>query len=237
MVQQRSGLHWAGLTTALSVAAGLLLLAAGHAPAAAGDAFVTTPAKVGGNNAVAEPRWKSGRATVFWVGESETEDNDHIANHKSAWDAKWVEHFGGIDDPDDRCEFVPCGFKPKENPFYVALPYDDMEEDGRRKAVNTFIPWDKPGAKQSLLKNRWIAIRANNVTCYAQWQDVGPFEKDDADYVFGDASQPKNSKGRGGRNRPVAGGQRLPRRGGHSRGQVAARRSGTRCRTVPGSTR
>ena len=164
MVQQRSGLHWAGLTTALSVAAGLLLLAAGHAPAAAGDAFVTTPAKVGGNNAVAEPRWKSGRATVFWVGESETEDNDHIANHKSAWDAKWVEHFGGTDDPDDRCEFVPCGFKPKENSFYVALPYDDMEEDGRRKAVNTFIPWDKPGAKQSLLKNRWIAIRANNVT-------------------------------------------------------------------------
>ena len=197
MVQQRSELRCAGLTMLFSVAGGLLLLAAGHAPArAAGDVSVTTAAKLGGS-AAGEPRWKSGRATVFWVGELETEDNDHIANHKSAWDAKWVEHFGGIDDPEDRCGFVPCGFKPKENPFYVALPYDDMEEDGRRKAVNTSIPWDKPGAKQSLLKNRWVAIRANNVTCYAQWQDVGPFEKDDADYVFGAATRPRNSKGEG----------------------------------------
>jgi len=106
-----------------------------------------------------------------------------------------VEHFGGVDHPFNRCGYEPCGFKPKENPFYVALPYDDMEEDGRRKAVNSFIPWDAPGAKRSLLKNRWVAIRANGITCYAQWQDVGPFEKDDRHYVFGAAVTPKNTKG------------------------------------------
>jgi hypothetical protein len=141
------------------------------------------------------PQWKSALATVFWVGETETEDNGHIANLMSAWDAKWVEHFGGVDDPNNRCGYRPCGFKPKENPFYVALPYDDMEENGRRKEVNAFIPWDAPGAKQSLLKNRWVAIHANGITCYAQWQDVGPFEKDDARYVFGAAATPKNIKG------------------------------------------
>ena len=43
-------------------------------------------------------------------------------------------------DPNHRCGYRPCGFKPKENPFYVALPYDDMEENGRRKEVNTSFP-------------------------------------------------------------------------------------------------
>jgi hypothetical protein len=91
------------------------------------------------------PAWKRALATVFWLGESETDDNDHIANLMSAWDATWVEHFGGIDDPNNRCGYQPCGFEPKENPFYVALPYDDMQENGRRKEVNASIPWDAPG--------------------------------------------------------------------------------------------
>ena len=38
-------------------------------------------------------------------------------------------------------------------------------------------------------------VRASGITCYAQWQDVGPFENDDSDYVFGTAAQPKNIKG------------------------------------------
>jgi hypothetical protein len=194
MAQQRSGLRCARGKIVWCVATGLLLLAGARA-GAEGNSPATEAAKLGVGGAEADRRWKSARATVFWVGESETEDNDHIANFKSAWDANWVAHFGGIDDPDDRCGFAPCGFKPKENPFYVALPFDDMEESGRRKAVTAVIPWDKPGAKQSQLKNRWVAVRTEGVTCYAQWQDVGPFEKDDADYVFGVAARPKNSKG------------------------------------------
>ena len=196
MAQKRSGLRCARRKIVDAVAAGLVLLGGVRVPAGAqAESPANNPAKLGVGNAEVDRRWKSARATVFWVGESETEDNDHIANFKSAWDTNWVAHFGGIDDPDHRCGFEPCGFKPKENPFYVALPYDDMEESGRRKAVNAFIPWNRPGAKQSLLKNRWVAVRANGVTCYAQWQDVGPFEKDDADYVFGVAARPKNGKG------------------------------------------
>jgi hypothetical protein len=29
--------------------------------------------------------------------------------------------------------------------------------------------------------------------CYAQWQDVGPFEVDDFDYVFGATPNPRNT--------------------------------------------
>ena len=136
-------------------------------------------------------QWKPAIATVFWVGEEGSDENGHIPNIASAWDNHWLDHYGGVDDPEDRCGFEPCGFKPKENPFYVALPYDDMTEGGARKASATQIPWRGP-ARKSALKNRWIVIRANGHTCYAQWQDVGPFESDDLAYVFGDAVEPKN---------------------------------------------
>jgi hypothetical protein len=144
-------------------------------------------------HALASDRWKEAIATVFWVGEAGSEDNSYIPNVASAWDRHWMEHFGGIDDPEDRCGFEPCGFHPKENPFYVALPYDDMTEGGVRKASASAIPWrGAPG--RSALKNRWIAVRANGRTCYAQWQDVGPFESDDIAYVFGDAREPRNKQ-------------------------------------------
>lgn len=139
--------------------------------------------------------WKQAIATVFWVGEVGSDDNGHIPNLKSAWDQHWLEHYGGVDDPSDRCGYQPCTFMPLENPFYVALPYDDMTEGGARKSAASIIPWKAGAARKSSLKNRWIAIRANGVTCYAQWQDVGPFESDDAAYVFGDAAEPRNKQG------------------------------------------
>ena len=43
-----------------------------------------------------------------------------------------------------------------------------------------------------MCKNRWIEITHAGKTCYAQWEDVGPFATDDAAYVFGDAA-PKNA--------------------------------------------
>jgi hypothetical protein len=183
------------LAIALSVAGGLLLERVPHGSAASKNiAQAPEAAREGAGNS-RRPRWKRAIATVFWVGETETSDNDYIANLKSAWDRNWVQNFGGTDHPEERCGYAPCAFKPKENPFYVALPYDDMQENGHRKRDNSVVPWDKPGAQQSLLKNRWVAIRANDQTCYAQWQDVGPFENDDADYVFGAAPKPKNVKG------------------------------------------
>ncbi|MEM1443770.1 MAG: hypothetical protein AAGF67_15600, partial [Verrucomicrobiota bacterium] len=48
---------------------------------------------------------------------------------------------------------------------------------------------------RTVLKGRWIAVRKGDKVCYAQWEDVGPFETDDWNYVFGD-SRPKTNKNR-----------------------------------------
>ncbi len=136
---------------------------------------------------------KLAMATVFWIGEVENKDNHFIANDKSAWDTRWQTHYGGIDDPDDRCGYRPCAFVPKENPFYVALPYNDLDGHGEQKDNARLIPWYTPDTKGSMLKNQWVRITRDGVTCYGQWEDVGPFEEDDVAYVFGNAKNPKNT--------------------------------------------
>lgn len=135
-------------------------------------------------------------ATVFWIGEQAGPENDYIDNITSAWYADWPEKFGGTDDPEDRCGYAPCDFTPKENPFYFALPFTDYTESGPRPAQELrVVPWFdgamEPGT--SILKNQWVKISANGKTAYAQWEDVGPFEDDDPDYVFGDAA-PKETR-------------------------------------------
>lgn len=140
--------------------------------------------------------WKHAVATVFWVGEDEASDNGFIHNRSSAWDIDWEEHYGGVDDPEERCGFEPCAFVPEENPFYVALPYNDLAR-GRRKDNASMIPWNDPASRTSVLKNRWIAVRYEGRICYGQWQDVGPFEEDDVAYVFGDVATPGNVIGVG----------------------------------------
>ena len=158
-------------------------------------AATTTKEVLESINLLPQPaNWKWGVATVFWVGEGETEDNDYITNVESAWDGRWMEHYGGVDDPDVRCGFQPCAFVPKENPFYVALPYNDLDDSGRTKANARRIPWFTASNK-SILKNRWIEVRHDGKTCFGQWQDVGPFEEDDVEYVFGDSKSPKNQFG------------------------------------------
>lgn len=138
------------------------------------------------------PVYKNVMTTVFWVGESSDSSNGFIPNHQSYWDAYWLEHYGGVDAPEDRCGYYPCKFVPKENPFYFALPYGDRDDADNQKASLKLIPWYKNVTEEeSLIKNAWIEIKYNNKTCYAQWQDVGPFETDDFDYVFGKAL-PKN---------------------------------------------
>ena len=131
--------------------------------------------------------------TYFWVGEKADPDNNFIANKASAWDEKWEQHYGGEDTPNARNGYNPAAFVPKENPFYFALPYSDIDDNGNRKASATNCP-NYPAMKDqpySWCKNAWIAIRANGKVAYAQWQDVGPYQEDDAAYVFGSAA-PKN---------------------------------------------
>jgi hypothetical protein len=132
--------------------------------------------------------WRSKiAATVFWIGEQAAENNP-IPNTESAWDSNWMAHYGGEDDPARRVNFNPAGFIPKQNPFYVALPYNDVDDHHTKLEASKVIPWFndsfvKDG--QSVCKGRWVAIRCGKRTCYAQWEDVGPFQINHWQYVFG----------------------------------------------------
>jgi len=127
-------------------------------------------------------------ATVFWIGEQPTENNP-TPNVKSAWDENWQQNYGGYDHPDQRRGYLPASFSPELNPFYVALPYNDvMTGGGHRPEAAEVIPWfweRYRGDGISVCKDRWLAIHHDGRVCYAQWEDVGPFEVDHWQYVFG----------------------------------------------------
>ena len=133
--------------------------------------------------------WKRNvTATVFWVGELPTENNP-TPNTQSAWDQNWQANFGGYDSPDRRNGYLPADFTPALNPFYIALPYNDVAKGGvHRPEASEVIPWfweSYRGDGISVCKDRWLAIHYKGKVCYAQWEDVGPFEVDHWQYVFG----------------------------------------------------
>lgn len=142
-------------------------------------------------------------STVFWIGEQPTQNNP-TPNDKSSWDTSWSASYGGYDDPDpsQRTErYHPKAFLPNQNPFYIALPYNDVQSGTYRTKVEArqIIPWFHRKFERSghtVLKGRWVAIRRGGKVCYGQWEDVGPFETDDWRYVFGD-SRPRTT-GNGG---------------------------------------
>lgn len=131
-------------------------------------------------------------ATKFWIGEAADASNAFIPNHESAWVGDWLGEFGGIDDPINRCGYAPCGFVPKQNTFYVALPFNDKGPEGNAKSADTLkkIPWytGQTAKGVSLMKNRWVEITHGAKIAYGQIEDVGPMYEDDADYVFGEAA-------------------------------------------------
>jgi hypothetical protein len=149
-------------------------------------------------------------STTFWVGESASTNNP-VHNYSSSWDRDWASNFGGGDGPNNRRPLpeggsIPVGFIPKQNPFYFALPYNDVEQGHHKAEASRVIPWfnqvyEKDG--QSVLRDRWIAIRKNfpngsSRVCYAQWSDCGPFRTDHFAYVFGnDRPMPNLNKGAG----------------------------------------
>jgi hypothetical protein len=146
--------------------------------------------------------WRLGICTtVFWIGEQPTESNP-TPNHASSWDENWAANYGGYDDPDPdaRDGFLPAAFKPKQNPFYVALPYNDIGKGGHKEEAEKIVPWFKQeqgtSRYKSTCKGRWIAIRKGDRVCYAQWEDAGPICTTDGGYVFGDA-RPKSEENNG----------------------------------------
>jgi len=138
--------------------------------------------------------------TVFWIGEQPTANNP-VPNTVSAWDRRWTSNYGGYDNPDRSARegYIPKGFTPGQNPFYFALPYNDITRTGTKSSAREVIPWFDEAFYRSgrtVLKGRWIAIRRGDRVCYAQWEDVGPFETNDWPYIFGD-KRPRTNKNRG----------------------------------------
>jgi hypothetical protein len=125
-------------------------------------------------------------ATTFWIGEPARSGSP--SNTHSAWDSGWMAHYGGEDSPTRRVDFLPTGFTPRQNPFYIALPYSDVSNGQTKPEAAQIIPWFKSSFSQngrSILKDRWVAIRRGARVCYAQWEDAGPFRTDHWQYVFG----------------------------------------------------
>ena len=183
------------VVSACAVATSLAItLGALHRPPAS-PPNVSRPPESGGNREHLLHRNIS--ATVFWAGEGSTADSGYIPNHASAWRRNWVEEFGGVDDPDPskRRGDKPIRFEPLENRYYAALPVGDYNERGPKSPSElSKVPgYDghplQPG--ESIIKNRWIKVLyapvgAEDRTAYVQWEDVGPLNDDDYEYVFGD---------------------------------------------------
>jgi len=148
--------------------------------------------------------WKTGIVTtVFWVGERPS-GNNFTPNHSSSWDVNWAQNFGGYDNPDpaERRHFLPAKFIPRQNPFYVALPYNDVTRGTTKPEARRVIPWFKEDFERegkSVCRDRWVAIRNSaGKTVYAQWSDCGPFRTDHWEYVFGNQRpKPNLNKGAG----------------------------------------
>jgi hypothetical protein len=141
--------------------------------------------------------WKTNIVTtVFWVGELPGGHN-LTPNCTSSWDKQWTKSYGGFDDPNPakRKNYLPVKFKPQQNPFYCALPYNDKARTGHHPEAPRVVPWFNEayqGPAVSTCKDRWIAVRKGNRIAYAQWEDAGPFRTDHWQYVFGN-ERPKPS--------------------------------------------
>ena len=153
-------------------------------------------------------------ATTFWVGEIFDPNADDGSQVISTYDSQWFLHYGGCDGKvvgsDCQTEarsagngYFPTSMTPKENPFYLDLPFDDINDPAAFARRGSVVPWaDDPGyaGRQddqsfSYMKNRWVQITKGDQTCYGQIQDAGPGQYNDADYVFGSADQrPANAK-------------------------------------------
>lgn len=142
--------------------------------------------------------WKTGIVTtVFWIGEP-AGGNNPVHNVSSSWDLSWMQSFGGYDNPNPqaRKNFIPANFVPRQNPFYIALPYNDVTRGATKPEARQVIPWFKEAFVQdgkSICRDRWIAVRnSSGKICYAQWSDCGPFRTDHWQYVFGNEKPKPN---------------------------------------------
>jgi hypothetical protein len=133
-------------------------------------------------------------ATTFWVGEIFDPNAPDGSQVLSTYDGKWLAHYGGCDgvQKSGRCDterrtaandYFPQHMTPRENPFYLDLPFDDINDETGFRTRCQVIPWaDDPGFAGhcddhsfSYLKNHWVRITGQNGrVCYGQIEDAGP---------------------------------------------------------------
>ncbi|MDI9890609.1 MULTISPECIES: hypothetical protein [unclassified Microbacterium] len=153
-------------------------------------------------------------ATTFWVGEVFDPSASDGSQRLSTYDSRWLASYGGCDGVSEgtQCRteprtaengYFPTRMTPLENPFYLDLPYDDVNDDVGFAERGKVIPWaseapyaaDVADPTVSLMKNRWVVLRKGDRLCYGQIQDAGPGEYRDAAYVFGsDDRRPDNTR-------------------------------------------
>ena len=143
-------------------------------------------------------------STTFWVGEIFDPNAADGSQVYSTYDDDWLAHFGGCDGvvSVNKCStqrrvaannYFPTAITPKENPFYLDLPYDDVNDKTAFAARGQQVPWANAApyagkakdASVSFMKNRWVKIRKGSAVCYGQIEDAGPGQYHDAAYVFG----------------------------------------------------
>jgi hypothetical protein len=153
-------------------------------------------------------------STTFWVGEIFDPNAADGSQIYSTYDSAWMESYGGCDGvlTSNVCQteartstndYFPSQLTPRENPFYLDLPFDDINDSRAFATREQVIPWADQSAYAgsegdhtvSLMKNRWIRIRSNGQTCYGQIEDAGPGQYHDSVYVFGtNNARPANRK-------------------------------------------
>ncbi|WP_396048269.1 hypothetical protein [Aeromicrobium sp. UC242_57] len=164
-------------------------------------ASVTAPAEAKGRT---YPLHTGIVATTFWVGEVFDPDAADGSQMISTYDDHWYRNYGGCDGRIVKrvCKtekrlasngYFPRTMKPKQNPFYLDLPYDDLNDRTGFRNRGRHLPWAKDAkykpyikdGRVSLMKDRWVRISRKGKVCYGQIQDAGPGEYHNAKYVFG----------------------------------------------------
>lgn len=160
------------------------------------------------------PWHRSIPATTFWVGEIFDPSAADGSQEISTYDSDWLGSYGGCDGvvvgggcrTEARTaanDYFPTSMTPLQNPFYLDLPYDDINDPTGFARRDEVIPWagrepyrsHRGDRNFSYLKNRWVQLVSGGRVCYGQIQDAGPGEYHDAAYVFGsDDARPANTR-------------------------------------------
>ncbi len=173
---------------------------------------VTPPA--GGGTASAYPWHRNIPSTTFWVGEIFDPSAEDGTQEYSTYDSRWLASYGGCDgivelgdcltEPRTAAaDYFPTVMTPRENPFYLDVPYDDVNDPTGFARRDEVVPWagQEPYRSHrgdrgfSYLKNRWVQLVSGGRTCYGQIEDAGPGQYHDAAYVFGGGDvRPANTR-------------------------------------------